>query len=60
MDYLKSVVEPIKQVAPRSALKGLIDDYGSETANVLLLEGETHLNRKPVRGLGGVLGRALH
>lgn len=48
MDYLKSVVEPIKQIAPRSALKGLVDDYESETADVLLLEGEIHLGRKPV------------
>ena len=50
MDYLKSVVEPIKQVAPRSALKGLIDDYESVTEDVLLLEGEIHLYRKPVCG----------
>lgn len=49
MDYLKSVVEPIKQVAPRSSLKGLIDDYADMDENVVLLEGETHLNRKPVR-----------
>lgn len=48
MEWLKSVVEPIKQVAPRSALKGLIDDYENEAADVLLLEGETHVGRKPV------------
>lgn len=48
MDYLKSVVEPIKQVAPRSSLKGLIDDYAHMNEDVVLLEGETHLNRKPV------------
>lgn len=51
MDYLKSVVQPIKQVAPRSSLKGLVDDYAHLDENVVLLEGETHLNRKPVRVL---------
>lgn len=49
MDYLKSVVDPIKQVAMRSTLKGLVDDYHNVSEEVLLLEGETHLNRKPVR-----------
>jgi hypothetical protein len=48
MDYLKSVVEPIKQLAPRTQLRGLVDDYDSKTEEVLLLAGETHLSRKPV------------
>lgn len=48
MDYLKSVIEPIKQIAPRSSLRGLVDDYDKHMEDVLLLEGETHLNRKPV------------
>ncbi|CAE6424929.1 unnamed protein product [Rhizoctonia solani] len=50
MDYTKSVVEPIKQVAPRSRLRGMFDDYNHIDAEVLVLAGETHLNRKP----GGV------
>jgi hypothetical protein len=49
MDYLKSVVEPIRQVVPSSRLRGLIEDYDSVNTDVLVLEGETHLNRKPVR-----------
>ncbi|EUC66781.1 O-FucT domain protein, partial [Rhizoctonia solani AG-3 Rhs1AP] len=50
MDYTKSVVEPIKQVAPRSRLRGMVEDYSHITTDVLVLAGETHLNRKP----GGV------
>jgi hypothetical protein len=48
MEYTKSVVEPIKQVAPRSRLRGMFDDYNHINAKVLVLAGETHLNRKPV------------
>ena len=48
MDFLKSPVEPQKQITPREHIKGLIDDYGDITEDVLLLEGETHLYRKPV------------
>ena len=48
MDYLKSVVEPLKQIAPISSLRGLVDDYDHFKEEVVLLEGETHLNRKPV------------
>ncbi|KAF8760852.1 GDP-fucose protein O-fucosyltransferase [Rhizoctonia solani] len=47
MDYTKSVVEPIKQVAPRSRLRGMFDDYNHINEEVLILAGETHLNRKP-------------
>lgn len=49
MDYTKSVVEPMKQVAPRSRLRGMVEDYIDIDTNVLVLAGETHLNRKPVR-----------
>ncbi|KDQ16760.1 hypothetical protein BOTBODRAFT_106823 [Botryobasidium botryosum FD-172 SS1] len=47
MDYLKSVVEPIKQVAPVWRLRGMKDDFDSVNDDILVLEGETHLNRKP-------------
>jgi len=47
MDYLKSVVEPIKQVAPVWKLRGMKDDYFAINEDILVLEGETHLNRKP-------------
>jgi hypothetical protein len=49
MDFLKSVTEPIRQVAQRSSLRGLVDDYDHYTEEVLLLEGEVHAGRKPVR-----------
>lgn len=47
MDYTKTVVDPIRQVVPRSRVRGLVEDF-TVTAEVLLLEGETHLGRKPV------------
>jgi hypothetical protein len=47
MEFVKSVVKPIKQVARYSSLRGFIDDYSYVTQDVLLLEGETHLGRKP-------------
>jgi len=47
MDFLKSVTEPIQEIALRSSLRGLIDDYDHYNEDVLLLEGETHLFRKP-------------
>lgn len=48
MDYVKHVAEPIRQVAPRTSLRSLKDDWGHITADVLLLSGEVHLSRKPV------------
>ena len=47
MDYLKAVVDPVRQTAPLNRLKGLVDDYDHITEDVLVLEGETHLGRKP-------------
>lgn len=49
MDYTKSVVEPLKQVAPRSRLRGMVENYSEIDTDVLVLAGETHLSRKPVR-----------
>ena len=48
MELAKSVVMPIRQVAPRTSLRGLQEDYGHTTADVILLEGEIHSRRKPV------------
>lgn len=48
MDYTKTVVEPIRQVVPRYTLRGFKEDYGDVDADVLLIEGEIHLGRKPV------------
>jgi hypothetical protein len=49
MDYTKTVVDPIRQVAPRSQIRGFVEDYSPVKAEVLMLEGEIHLGRKPVR-----------
>lgn len=48
MDYVKNVVNPIKQVAPRDSIRGFVDDYYHFTEDVLLLKGEIHYERKPV------------
>jgi len=48
MEFMKSVVYPIRQVAPRQRLRGLRDDYGHLTADVVLLAGEVHNLYKPV------------
>jgi hypothetical protein len=47
-DLSKAVVEPIVEVAPISSLRGFKDDFGSLEQEVVLLEGETHIGRKPV------------
>ncbi|KAG8701332.1 hypothetical protein FRC09_005427 [Ceratobasidium sp. 395] len=46
-DWMKSVVDHMLQVAPRSQLRGLVEDYDWVDTEVLLLEGEVHLDRKP-------------
>ena len=48
MEYAKTVVYPIRQVARRSSIRGFKDDYYDVDADVVVLAGETHLNRKPV------------
>ncbi|EUC66783.1 O-FucT domain protein [Rhizoctonia solani AG-3 Rhs1AP] len=50
IEMTKNVVAPLKQVAPRSRLRGMVEDYNNITTDVLILAGETHVNRKP----GGV------
>ncbi|TDL17253.1 hypothetical protein BD410DRAFT_843798 [Rickenella mellea] len=47
MEYSKTVATPARQVAPRSRFRGLVEEYGHATEDVFLLEGETHLGRKP-------------
>ncbi|KZP27898.1 hypothetical protein FIBSPDRAFT_730105 [Athelia psychrophila] len=47
MDYIKNVVNPIRQVAPRDSLRGLREDYGHLTTDVVYLPGEIHYERKP-------------
>jgi hypothetical protein len=48
MDLAKTVVYPIKQVAPRSTIRGFKDDYYDVATDVVVLAGETHFFRKPV------------
>jgi hypothetical protein len=48
MEYIKNVVTPIRQVAPRDTLRGFEEDYGHLSADVVLLAGEIHYERKPV------------
>jgi hypothetical protein len=45
----RTIIQPIKQVAPRSSLRGFKDDYYHVDSDVVLLSGETHVWRKPVR-----------
>ncbi|KZT59687.1 hypothetical protein CALCODRAFT_466636 [Calocera cornea HHB12733] len=47
IDLIKHVTEPIRQVAPTKMLRGLYDDVNNINDEVLLLEGEVHLWRKP-------------
>jgi len=47
MEFAKAVVQPIKQVVPRSTIRGFKDDYYHVDADVVVLAGETHLGRKP-------------
>lgn len=41
------MVEPIVEAAPHSRIRGFKNDFDDVTADVLLLEGEVHLHRKP-------------
>ncbi|KAH9952603.1 hypothetical protein BC827DRAFT_1274389 [Russula dissimulans] len=47
MEFAKSVVQPIKEVVPRSTIRGFKEDYYHVDADVVVLAGETHLGRKP-------------
>ena len=44
----KTIIRPVKQVAPRSSIRGFKDDYYHVDTDVVLLEGEVHVGRKPV------------
>lgn len=55
MDYIKNVVNPIRQVAPRDSSRGLREDYRHVNAGVILLEGEIHYERKPIKSSFAVL-----
>jgi hypothetical protein len=44
----RTVTLPIKQVVPRSSIRGFKDDYYHVDTDVVLIEGEIHVGRKPV------------
>jgi len=46
MDSAKIVVGHIKQVVPRSSIRGFKDDFHDVDADVVVLSGQTHLGRK--------------
>jgi len=48
MEMDRTLVFPIKQVAPRWTIRGFKDDYYDIDADVVLLAGETHSRRKVV------------
>ena len=48
MELDRTLVLPIKQVAPRWTIRGFKDDFYDIDADVVLLAGETHLRRKTV------------
>ena len=39
---------PAAELVPAATMRGFIDDYSHYTEDVLLLQGEIHLGRKPV------------
>jgi hypothetical protein len=44
----KTVTRPIRQVAPRSLIRGFKDDYYHVDTDLVLIEGNVHVGRKPV------------
>ena len=48
MEFAKIVVGHIKQVVPRSSIRGFKDDYHYLDADVVVLSGETHIGTKAV------------
>jgi hypothetical protein len=56
MEYAKTVVQSIKEVAHRTSIRGFKEDWYHVNADVVILAGETHLYRKPVSRLP----RSLH
>ncbi|KAG8989235.1 hypothetical protein FRB90_002332 [Tulasnella sp. 427] len=47
MDWLETVVQPVKRVAPLRSIRGWHDDYNYIDHDVVLLEGNFHSGRKP-------------
>ncbi|KAH9032251.1 hypothetical protein EDB85DRAFT_2145627 [Lactarius pseudohatsudake] len=47
MEFAKIIVGDLRQVAPRTSIRGFKDDYHDLDADVVVLAGETHLGTKP-------------
>ncbi|KAH9051203.1 hypothetical protein EDB83DRAFT_2543049 [Lactarius deliciosus] len=47
MDFAKIIIGDLRQVAPRTSIRGFKEDYGDVDADVVVLAGETHLGTKP-------------
>jgi hypothetical protein len=47
-DFAKIVVGDLKQVVPRSSIRGFKDDYHDVDADVVVLAGQIHEGTKPV------------
>lgn len=45
---VKHVAIPIREITPRTRLRGFYEDFNPVTEDVLVLAGETHNFRKPV------------
>ncbi|QRV96590.1 O-FucT domain protein [Ceratobasidium sp. AG-Ba] len=46
-EFIKSIVWPLTQVAPRANLRGVVNDLAQRTEEVVLVSGELHVERKP-------------
>jgi hypothetical protein len=47
MDFVKWVVTPRIEVAPRDNIRGFVQDFANITEELFVLKGEIHLRRKP-------------
>lgn len=48
-EFIKAIVWPLTEVAPRAQIRGLVNELGARTEEVVHLAGEVHLERKAVR-----------
>ncbi|VDB85455.1 unnamed protein product [Peniophora sp. CBMAI 1063] len=47
MEFTRTVTEPTRQVVLRESIRGWVEEWVRSTEDVVLLVGETHVNRKP-------------
>jgi hypothetical protein len=56
----RAIIQPCKQVTARSSIRGFKDDYYHLDSDVVLLAGQTHIWRKPVRIVPHYISRTVH